>query len=152
MKDVITKNMIFLNQEIKSQEEVFEFLADRLLEEERGTSKEGIIEGFHAREEEFSTAINDGIAIPHCKHTAVTQATVIIIVNNNKILWTDGEEIDLMFALLIPEEQKSQVHIRILAQVAQMLMDDDFVANVRNAKNAEDIYSELGELNHLFEV
>ena len=149
MKEVIAKEMIFLHQNLNSQEEVFRFLADQLLKADRGTLREELVNGFYAREGEFSTALNDKIAIPHCRHNAVKDATVLIVQNEKDIMWTDGEPVDLMFALMIPGGDENQLHIRILAQVAQLIMEETFIEKVRKGQSPEEIYDEMKALNEL---
>lgn len=141
MSTVISKEMIFKNTEFTTQEEVFGFLANRMKETNRSINVEDIIKGFYHREEEFSTYIGNQIAIPHCRNKSVIYASVAIIINKKGIPWTDQEEMpDMIFALMIPEQKEDQIHIKILAQVAQLLMDDDFVEKIRNAKTEEEIY------------
>ncbi len=149
MDEVIVEKMIFLHQNLESQQSVFRFLAEQLVEAGRGTSKDALIEGFYDREREFSTALNDKIAIPHCRHDAIKQATVLIVQNERDIPWTDGEPVNLMFALMVPGGNENQLHIRILAQVAQLIMEDSFIEKVRSGQNPKDIFDEMKSLNEL---
>lgn len=149
MCDVIDKNLIFLNTSYQNQQQVFDFLADEVIKESRGIDKEKIIEGFYEREKEYSTAINDGIAIPHCRIEEIKKATVIVLRNKEKIIWTESEEIDIIFALLIPKSNENQMHIKILAQVAQLIMEDDFIKLIKNSENTEDIFSAMNIINTL---
>lgn len=149
MKDVIMEEMIFLHQNLASQEDVFRFLAEQLIEAGRGSSKEELVRGFYAREKEFSTALNDKIAIPHCRNLAVKDATVLIIRNERDIAWTDQEPVDLMFALMVPAENENQIHLRILAQVAQLIMEDGFIQKVRQETSPRGVYQEMKALNDL---
>lgn len=148
MKDVITKNLIYLNTNYDSQEEVFSFLSTKMVQENCATEASGLIRGFYQREEEFSTAMLDGIAIPHCRHESILQATVIIIRNRKEIPWTqEDEKVDLCFALLVPFHNENQMHIRILASVAQLLMEDEFIEVVRKSQSEEEIYQMMRSLN-----
>lgn len=149
MMEVIVKDFIFLDTDLHTQDEVFQFLTKALTSCGRADQGDIIIEGFYQREKEFSTAMNDGIAIPHCRSKAIQDATVIIVRNQSMITWTDQEEVDLFFALMIPEANENQMHIRILAQVAQLIMEDDFIDIVRHSKDPEVIYKEMEKLNTL---
>lgn len=149
MCDVIDKELIFLNTSYQNQKEIFNFIADEVIKESRGIDKEKIIEGFYEREKEYSTAINDGIAIPHCRIDEINKATVILLRNKEKIIWTENEEIDIIFALLIPKSNENQMHIKILAQVAQLIMEDDFIKLIKDSENTDDIFSTMNIINTL---
>ncbi len=149
MKEVIAKEMIFLHRNFTSQEEVFRFLARQLAAAGRGGQEEALVEGVYAREKEFSTALNDRLAIPHCKSRAVKEATVLVVCNEREISWTDGEPVDLLFALMIPAEDENRLHIRILAQVAQLMMEESFIEAVRQGQDAQEIYNAMKDLNAL---
>lgn len=151
MKDVIVKDCIYLDTDLKSQQEVFEFLADALVCAGRGVNAKAIVEGFYQREKEFSTAMDDGIAIPHCRIRAIQDATVLIIRNKHAIGWTEEEPVDLFFALMIPESNENQMHIKILAQVAQLIMEDDYIDLVRHTQDADKIYEAMADLNTLLQ-
>lgn len=151
MNDVIVKKHIYLDTSFRSQREIFEFIADRMKEDGRCTEEDALIENFYQREQEFSTAMNDGIAIPHCRCAQILDATVMIIRNSASVCWSDDNEADLFFALLIPE-QSAQMHIRVLASVAQMILEDDFIHLVRSIQQEDDIYEAMKPLNTLFET
>lgn len=146
---VIDKNLIFLDTEFKSQEEVFRFLANKAIETKRGNDLDLIVQGFYDRELEFSTAMDEMIAIPHCRNEGIIQATVIVIRNKYDIEWTGHEQVKILFALLVPESNENQMHIRILAQVAQLIMEDDFKKMVNCASQPNQIYEYMGALNNL---
>ena len=57
----------------------------------------------------------------------------------------------MFFALLVPGSNENQMHIRILAQVAQLIMEEDFIELVNKANNSDQIYQRLSVLNHLQE-
>ena len=65
--NVVAENMIFVNTEFTSQKELFQFIAQQAFYLNRVWDVGRVVEGFYHREEEFSTAMNDGIAIPHCR-------------------------------------------------------------------------------------
>jgi len=147
MKNVIVPECIYLDTELKTQEEVFKFLANNLVKLDRGNDAEEIVKGFNQREQEISTSINNGIAIPHCRNAAIIDATVMVVRNRTEVIWTDKEKVDLMFAPFVPASNKNQMHIRILAQVAQIIMEDQFIHLVRKAEKAEQVYFEMKPLN-----
>lgn len=147
--NVIDHNFIFIDTDFKTQKELFIFLAKQVFFSNRGNDLEKIVEGFYEREEEFSTAMDNYIAIPHCRNENILQATVIVVRNKTEIKWTDNEDVKLIFALLVPGSNENQMHIRILAQVAQLIMEEDFIELVNKAKDNDQIYRRLSVLNDL---
>jgi len=153
MKDVIVRELIFIDTVFRTQDEVFNFIATRLFEADRSSNKSEVVKGFYDRESEFSTCMNDGIAIPHCLNQDISDATVIVVRNQFDIPWPQKEDqANLFFSLLIPKKNENQMHIRILAQVAQLIMEDDFITDVRDSKNTQNIYDLLKDLNKTFEM
>jgi fructose PTS system EIIA component len=147
MKNVVAEEMIFVNTSFTSQKDLFEFIAETAFCLGRISNVQSVIDGFYHREGEYSTAMNDGIAIPHCRTDSIIDASVVIVRNSEKVVWTEDEECDLFFALLVPESNVNQMHIRILAQIAQLLLEDDFVAQVRLANDSSQIFDMVKELN-----
>lgn len=147
MKSVVAEELIFINTIFNSQKDMFEFIAETAFRLDRTTDVKSVIDGFYHREGEYSTAMNDGIAIPHCRTESILDASIVIIRNSEKVLWTEDEECDLFFALLVPDSNVNQMHIRILAQVAQLLLEDEFVAQVRSASDPSQIFDLVKELN-----
>lgn len=148
MKDVISRDLIFVHQNFNTQDEIFKFLKNTLIETKRGMDAGGIIKGFYEREKEFSTYIDKGIAIPHCRCDDIKDASVVMITNDKPVTWTQKEEqADIIISLMIPASNENQIHIKILAQVAQLMLDDSFVSLVRNAATSEEIFRAVEKLN-----
>lgn len=92
-----------------------------------------------AREEESTTAIGDGIAIPHGKCDAVLKPGLAAMVIPNGVDFDslDGEPVTLLFLIAAPNT-KDNVHIDVLSKLAIMLMDEEFTSALRNAKSVEE--------------
>ena len=148
MKDVIVRELIFIDTEFETQDEVLNYIASSLYKADRSNNATDIVKGLYEREVEFSTCMNDGIAIPHCLNPAISDATVIVVRNKVDIPWPQNEDrANLFFSLLIPQKNEDQMHIRILAQVAQLIMEDDFIKIVRESKSTQTIFDLLKGLN-----
>ena len=96
-------------------------------------------EGILAREAEFSTAVGDGIAIPHAKTAAVKKPGLAAMTVPGGVDWNapDGEKADLMFMIAAPEGE-ANTHLEMLAKLSALLMHADFANALRNAKNANE--------------
>ncbi len=95
-----------------------------------------------AREAEFSTAVGDGIAIPHAKTGAVKTAGLAAMTVPGGVDWSapDGEPADLMFMIAAPAGQ-NDVHLEMLAKLSTLLMHEDFANALRGAKSAGEFLS-----------
>lgn len=89
----------------------------------------------YAREEESTTGIGEGIAIPHGKCDAVKTPGLAAMVIKNGVDYDslDGEPVTLLFLIAAPNT-KDNVHLDVLSKLSVMLMDENFTTSLRNAK------------------
>ncbi len=92
-----------------------------------------------AREEESTTAMGEGIAIPHAKTDAVRRPGLAAMTVPGGVDYDspDGEPSDLFFMIAAPDS-KENVHLEVLSRLATMLMDEQFVEDLRAAKTPEE--------------
>ena len=102
---------------------------------DKAAYKEAILK----RESEFSTAVGDGIAIPHAKTSAVKQPGLAAMTVPGGVDWKapDGEKSDLMFMIAAPEGE-ANTHLEILANLSAMLMHEEFANALRAAKTPQE--------------
>jgi PTS system fructose-specific IIC component len=95
-----------------------------------------------AREAEFSTAVGDGIAIPHAKTSAVKRPGLAAMTVPAGVEWNapDDAPADLMFMIAAPEGQNN-THLEMLAQLSKLLMHQEFADALRAAKTPEEFCS-----------
>lgn len=93
----------------------------------------------YAREEESTTGIGEGIAIPHGKCDAVKTPELAAMVIKNGVDYDslDGEPVTLLFLIAAPNT-KDNVHLDVLSKLSVMLMDENFTTSLRNAKSVEE--------------
>ena len=93
----------------------------------------------YAREEESTTGIGEGIAIPHGKCDAVKTPGLAAMVIKNGVDYDslDGEPVTLIFLIAAPNT-KDNVHLDVLSKLSVMLMDENFTTSLRNAKSVEE--------------
>ena len=97
-----------------------------------------------AREEEFSTAVGDGIAIPHAKTAAVSQPGLAAITMPRGVDWNapDNEPATLAFMIAAPEGE-ANTHLQILAKLSQLLMHPEFADALRAAKTPQEFLATI---------
>ena len=93
----------------------------------------------YAREEESTTGIGEGIAIPHGKCDAVKTPGLAAMVIKNGVDYDslDGAPVTLLFLIAAPNT-KDNVHLDVLSKLSVMLMDENFTTSLRNAKSVEE--------------
>ena len=93
----------------------------------------------YAREEESTTGIGEGIAIPHGKCDAVQKPGLAAMVIPGGVDFDslDGEPVTLLFLIAAPNTEDN-VHLDVLSKLSMMLMDEEFTKNLRAAKTPEE--------------
>ena len=95
--------------------------------------------GVYAREEESTTGIGEGIAIPHCKSDAVKRPglAAMVIPEGVDFESLDGEKVKLLFLIAAPNT-KDNVHLEVLSKLSVLLMDETFIRNLKSAKTVKE--------------
>lgn len=146
---IINEALIDLDTIKNTKEEVIEHLTGLALKEGRISDPKVYQQAVLHRETEYSTAMGFGIAIPHGKTAAVTEP-FLCFAKVNSVDWNalDGEPVDLVFMIGVPEDAGS-AHLKILASISGKLMKQDFRDGLRSAKSPAELMqflqsSELG--------
>ncbi|MGM0139410.1 PTS system fructose-specific transporter subunit IIABC [Enterococcus sp. DIV0755b] len=97
-------------------------------------------DGILAREAQTSTGLGDGIAMPHAKNKAVKEATVLFAKSNTGVDYEalDGQPTYLFFMIAAPEGA-NDTHLQALAALSRLLIDADFVAQLKSAKTPDEV-------------
>ena len=122
--DLLNKNAIQLNGTFKNKEEVIDKLIELMTTNGNITDKEKYKKVVLKREEEGTTGIGDGIAIPHGKTDAVTKPglSAIIVPNGVEFNALDGKPAKILFLIAAPDT-KDNVHLDVLSRLSTLLMD-----------------------------
>ncbi|CAH0532495.1 Nitrogen regulatory protein [Vibrio stylophorae] len=104
-------------------------------------SPQQLFECLLSREKMGSTGIGAGIAIPHGRLTHSDHAIGVLLQCQEPIEFDaiDNQPVDLLFALLVPEEQ-CQAHLKTLAKIAEKLSDKRVCKQLRQAQSDEELY------------
>ncbi|GAB3850990.1 PTS fructose transporter subunit IIABC [Nesterenkonia populi] len=116
--------------------EVIRALAERLVLAGRAESADPVFEAAWAREEQSSTGMPGGFAIPHCRTAAVSRPTVAFARLPQPVPFDPDEPSDLVFFIIVPESA-DQEHLKILSTIATSLMDAEFVSSLRSAQSPD---------------
>ena len=139
IRDLLNPKSIRLNSSAASKDEVLSELVDLMAAGGNIGDKQTYLNGVRAREQEASTAVGDGVAIPHCRSEAVVRAGLAAMTIPTGVDYDapDGEKVTLIFLIAAPATG-GDVHIEALSKLSTMLLNEDFTKNLLAAKNVEE--------------
>lgn len=134
VKDLFYKGTSFFHQDLKSKNDVIEFLASKLHEDKIISSKVDFIKAIKAREKEGSTGMGDGIAIPHALTPSVKKSTIAFLSLKKPVKWEslDDKPVDLIFMIATNGEDGDE-HLQALAGLSGYLLKPKVVSDLRKA-------------------
>lgn len=135
----LTKDYIFLNSAISSRDELFLFAARKAEKKSWIESEDIFYKGLVDREEQGSTEMKSGIAIPHAKLESVRKIFIMFFVLKTPIKFSPGLGKGVDFFIIIGAPKDDPVYINVLASIARLLEKEDFIKSIRNAHVVEDI-------------
>lgn len=136
---------VFCGEKVSDRDAALKFIAEHAVSAGIADDADALLAAFLKREDEGTTGMVDGFAIPHAKTDAVKDAAVVVLKAADAIgSWEtmDGAPVTCAIALLVPESQAGTAHLQILSKVATALTDDGF----RAACKAEDDPAKVAEL------
>ena len=140
--DMFTIDNIKLDASAANKDEALKAVSDFAVERGYADDAAGVLEGIQAREALMSTALMDGIAIPHAKHPAIHSAALLVVRFAEPMEWSD-QDVTVALAMLVPESEAGTTHLKLLAQVSRALIEDDIRATLTGAATAQEIYDAL---------
>ena len=137
--DLLDARSILLNASPKSKNEALDQIVDLMVKSEKINDKEAYRKQVYAREEESTTGIGEGIAIPHGKCDAVTKPGLAAMVVKDGVDFNslDGEPVTLMFLIAAPNTEDN-IHLDVLSKLSVLLMNEEFTEALRNAETVEE--------------
>jgi PTS system fructose-specific IIC component len=139
MTDLITPRLVALDADLGADKDaVIRALAQRVGDEGRATSVDGLVADAMAREIQSATGLPGGIGIPHCRSEHVTTATLAFARLQPKVDFgaPDGPA-DLVFLIAAPSGGDA-THLTLLTALARALVRPQFTADLRAARTPED--------------
>lgn len=145
---LINENLIFLDLEAKDKEEAISKLARAAAREGKITSLEDFKKSVFERERSYTTGVGNGVAIPHGKSKAVKEPIIVFGRTARGIDWDslDGKPVSIIFLLGVPEENVSNLHLKLLQQLSRKLMNIDFIKRLRMAQTKEEVFEALKDI------
>ena len=137
--ELLKKDSVSLGVKVDSKDAAINYLVDLHARVGNITDKAVFKEGIVKREESGSTAIGEGIAIPHAKNKAVTKAGLAAMTVPEGVDYDslDGQPTNLIFMIAAPEGG-SDVHLEVLSRLSMLLIDEDFRKELLASKNVDE--------------
>ncbi len=143
LNDLIAPNAILPALKVNSKKQAIQEIAARAAEL-TGMDERAVLEILLQREKLGSTAVGNGVAIPHGKLAKLGRLFGLFARLDRPIDFEalDGQPVDLLFLLLAPETAGAD-HLKALARVARLLRDPEIARKLRESRDADALYAVL---------
>ena len=137
INEMLSENSFLVGLKPSSKKHILEELS-KLAEKELNISSRDILENLIKREKLGSTAVGNGIAIPHATDDSIKKPKgfIAILTSGLDFNANDDQPVDIIFLLLAPSNKGSQ-HLQALASVSRLLRNSELVSKLRGCQNAE---------------
>ena len=144
LRDLIKPECIACNVQVRSKKHCLEVLSELLAGAEQATPSERVFANLVERERLGNTCLAPGIAFPHCRVSGIqgSHAAVIKLAAPVEFDASDGEMVDLVFGMMVPEVVDAGHHESI-EQVAGLLSNREWCARLRAARDSDELYQRL---------
>lgn len=137
--DLLDDRSILLDGRVADKKAALDQMVELMDASGKLRDKETYRQGVYAREQEGSTGIGEGIAIPHCKSDAVIKPglAAMIVKDGVEFESLDGQPAHLFFLIAAPNTEDN-VHLDVLSRLSVLLMDEDFTNKLRQATSVSE--------------
>lgn len=144
--ELLDKRSISLHAAPASKQEALDQVVELMVRSGKISDEEAYRRQVYLREEESTTGIGEGIAIPHGKCDAVMKPGLAAMVVKDGVDFDslDGEPVHLIFLIAAPNT-KDNVHLDVLSKLSVLLMDEEFVERLKQASNVEEFLKIIDE-------
>ena len=142
IKSVLDDRVIDLKMKAKNKEEAITYLAEKLKDAGYIADVEEYVADIYLRESQGQTGIGHYVAIPHGKSDSVAQVGIAIGKLEQEIEWEtlDGKGVKLIFLFAVGNDnENAKTHLKLLAEVARTLGNDEAVQALLDAQTVEDL-------------
>ena len=142
LEEILTPERCFCQITGASKKRILTTISELIAADNDSLEADMIFTALMAREQLGSTGLGNGIAIPHCRVPECQDIIGMLITLDQPIDFDaiDGKPVDILFALIVPE-QKTDEHVKTLAELAELFLDEDFCFTLRQTRASEDLYN-----------
>ena len=145
IKDMLSDKSFLVNFEASSKKNVLDKLS-KLAEKDIKIDSRILLEALTKREKLGSTAVGNGIAIPHANCPDIDKPKVFVALLSNSLDFNanDDQPVDIIFLLLAPDNSGSE-HLQALALVSRLLRNKELTTKLRGCKNTESAFAVISQ-------
>ncbi len=144
ISDILTSDRILCNADVSSKKAALETLSGLIANASSSLTPQQVFNSLLSRERLGGTGLGNGIALPHgrWRNGLSTIAAFIKLKQGVDYDAADNQPVDLIFALLVPEHSTEE-HLQVLAELAEMFNEVEFLTQLRREESDEAIYNLL---------
>ncbi|MFT5140656.1 MAG: PTS system nitrogen regulatory IIA component [Lysobacterales bacterium] len=149
VSDLLSPELVLPNVRISSKKKLLELVSEALAQNNDSLNPREIFESLCARERLGSTGLGKGVAIPHGRVNGISAVQAVFIRLAKPLAYDaiDGEPVDLLFALAVPENCTND-HLKLLAQIAESFSNTELLEKLRSAQDAGELLNLLSSTQH----
>ena len=144
VSDILSRTCVAHKVKARSKKAILETLANLIASEAPELTSAEVFNSLITRERLGSTGLGRGVAIPHGRlnHSRHPYGAFVLTEEGLDFDAIDNQPVDLFFSLLVPE-QATEEHLQILAQLAEMFSDEEFLGRVRASRSPDELFKLL---------
>ncbi|GAB5498086.1 MAG: PTS IIA-like nitrogen regulatory protein PtsN [Pseudohongiellaceae bacterium] len=141
VEDILTPERCHCRVAGVSKKRILTIISEYLAQDCGPLTADKVFAALMAREQLGSTGVGHGIALPHCRVSKCPGIIGMLITLDEPVDYDaiDGKPVDILFALIVPEEETDE-HVKTLANLAELFNDEDFCYTLRQTQDDEDLY------------
>ncbi|MEM7400744.1 MAG: PTS sugar transporter subunit IIA [Pseudomonadota bacterium] len=144
IKDFISEQGIVFSPSVSSKKRALEILSETLAYQNDTLNKNKVLDALLAREKLGSTALGNGIAIPHSRMQDLDNIYVAILKLEEGIEYdaSDDLPVTFLFSMIVPEDANDE-HLELLASIAELLDNEQLRESIQESSNSSKLYQLL---------
>lgn len=146
LEDLIKPDSVLCNAHARSKKHCLEILSELLVRSNPEIANEEIFDSLIGRERLGCTSLSQGVAFPHCRVPGLTGSVGALVKLSEPVDFDspDGEPVDLVFGLMVPEDVDEQMQTEI-AELTTLLNDPELRRRLRDAATSGELFAALRE-------
>jgi PTS system nitrogen regulatory IIA component len=144
IEDILAQDLVLSDLTARSKTDVLVELATAVSRQHAELDRERLVQALEDRERLNSTALGEGVAIPHGKLSGIKRVFAAFARSKQGVDFhsLDGEPTHLFFLLVAPEDSAG-AHLKALARISRLLKDDSFRTRLMQAPDAAALYETI---------
>ena len=144
LADVIDRDSVLFRVDAEEKENVLRVMTQKLCESKTLSPSSEILDAILERERERSTGIERGLAVPHCRTSAVDEIYVSLAIIRDGIDWGSLDEKPAHFIfLVVGPNNRPEEYLKLLSQISRLMKSDSIRERLLNAGNPEEVIEVL---------